>query len=84
MGEGFDNRSSHFNIHSVLPSPIVEMPPSPAPSQMGVVEYPADDDVYEYDEDEYVVEVRTMIFIHTSLTFCELTISSNKKKSSRD
>lgn len=34
-----------------MASPIVEMPPSPAPSQMPMVEYPTEDDNME---DEYV------------------------------
>lgn len=37
---------------SVPPSPIVEMPPSPAPSHMMVIEFPADDDDDDEDEDE--------------------------------
>lgn len=50
--------SHHLNINSVPPSPIIDFPPSPAPSQQPVVEFPAEDDVYEYDEDGFVVEVR--------------------------
>lgn len=53
------SNQSRMNNYSVPPSPIIEMPPSPAPSQhQMVVEYPGEDDVYEYDEDGYVVEVR--------------------------
>jgi hypothetical protein len=77
MGDG--SGSPRLNMYSVPPSPIVEMPPSPAPSQLGVVEYPPEDDVYEYDEDEYVVEVRTLIFKHISNHPCELTIPILKK-----
>lgn len=62
-GRSFSNSSSRF-LHSVPPSPIVEMPPSPAPSQRPVVEFPADDDVYEYDEDGFVVEVRIMFLLN--------------------
>lgn len=54
----YSSHHSRLNIHSIPPSPIVEMPPSPAPSQHQMVEYPGEDDVYEYDEDGYVVEVR--------------------------
>lgn len=32
--------------NNVPPSPIVEMPPSPSPNQMPIIEYP-DDDVIE-------------------------------------
>lgn len=63
------NSSPRLNIHSVPPSPIVEMPPSPAPSHQPVVEYPCEDDVYEYDEDGYVVEVRKLI----SILLCSVT-----------
>lgn len=49
--------SPRLNMHSVPPSPIVEMPPSPAPSQMPVVEFPSEEDVYEYDENGELVEV---------------------------
>lgn len=57
-GGSLANSSTRLNVHSVPPSPIVEMPPSPAPSQRQTVDYPCEDDVYEYDEDGYVVEVR--------------------------
>lgn len=43
--------------HSIPTSPIVEMPPSPAPSQMLMVEFPSEEDVYEYDENGELVEV---------------------------
>lgn len=59
MGEssnsGSGNSSPRLNIHSIPPSPIVEMPPSPAP--MPVVEFPSEEDVYEYDERSEFVEV---------------------------
>ena len=59
MGEssnsGSENSSPRLNIHSIPPSPIVEMPPSPAP--MPVVEFPSEEDVYEYDERGELVEV---------------------------
>lgn len=42
---------------SMPQSPIVEMPPSPAPSQMHDVEFPSEEDVYEYDEQGVLVEV---------------------------
>ncbi|KAG5679043.1 hypothetical protein PVAND_008643 [Polypedilum vanderplanki] len=44
------NSSPRLNIHSIPPSPIVEMPPSPAPYQLPLVEFPTEDDAYEYDE----------------------------------
>jgi hypothetical protein len=47
---GSGNSSPRLNIHSIPPSPIVEMPPSPAPCHMPVVEFPSEDDAYEYDE----------------------------------
>lgn len=50
--------SPRINMHSIPPSPIVEMPPSPAPSQMHMVEFPSSEqDVYEYDENGELVEV---------------------------
>lgn len=58
-GGSLSNSSSRLNVHSVPPSPIVEMPPSPAPSHQMLLEFPRnDDDVYEYDTDGFVVEVR--------------------------
>lgn len=54
------NSSPRLNVRSIPASPIVEMPPSPAPSQQPLVEFPCEDDVYEYDEDGYVVEVRKL------------------------
>lgn len=54
---GSGNSSPRLNVHSIPPSPIVEMPPSPAPCQMPVVEFPMEDDVYEYDERGDLVEV---------------------------
>jgi hypothetical protein len=61
------DNSPRLNIHSVPASPIVEMPPSPAPSQHPMVEFPAEDDIYEYDEEGFVVEVQEICF--TSLCF---------------
>jgi hypothetical protein len=54
---GSGHNSPRLNIHSIPPSPIVEMPPSPAPSQLPVVEFPYEEDVYEYDENGELVEV---------------------------
>lgn len=54
---GSGHSSPRLNIHSIPPSPIVEMPPSPAPSQLPVVEFPSEEDVYEYDENGELVEV---------------------------
>lgn len=68
-GGSLANSSTRLNIHSVPPSPIVEMPPSPAPSQRPNVDYPCEDDVYEYDEDGYVVEVRKS-FLSSSFLPC--------------
>jgi hypothetical protein len=48
--------SPRFNMHSIPPSPIVEMPPSPA-VELPVVEFPLEEDVYEYDERGELVEV---------------------------
>lgn len=45
------------------PSPIVEMPPSPAPNQMPVVEYP--EDVDEHANDEYVDDANFDIEVGT-------------------
>lgn len=45
------------SMHSIPASPIVEMPPSPAPSQLLMVEFPSEEDVYEYDENGELVEV---------------------------
>lgn len=56
-GGSFSNHSSRSNINSVPASPIVELPPSPAPLQRQVVEFPGEDDVYEYDEEGCFVEV---------------------------
>lgn len=63
------NSSPRFNVHSIPPSPIVEMPPSPAPCQMPVVEFPSEEDVYEYDERGELVEVCPLIFFPGSLLF---------------
>lgn len=56
-GGSFSNHSSRQNLSSVPASPIVEMPPSPAPLQRQTVEFPGGNGVYEYDEDGCVVEV---------------------------
>lgn len=52
---------------SVPPSPIVELPPSPAPNSMPIVEYPTDDEHEMYrnsgQNDRYFVEVRINIFV---------------------
>lgn len=58
MGSFSSSSHNRLLMNSVPPSPIVEMPPSPAPSQMPVVEFPIEEEVYEYDDNEYVVEVR--------------------------
>lgn len=42
--------ASLFGSHSVPPSPIIEMPPSPAPSHMMVVEFPDDDDDFNGED----------------------------------
>jgi hypothetical protein len=55
-----DGGSPRLNINSIAASPIIDFPPSPAPSQQPVVEFPVEDDVYEYDEDGFVVEVRNL------------------------
>lgn len=49
-----------FGFHQTVPtSPIIEMPPSPAPYHLPMVEFP-DEDMYEDEIDlvEEVVEVR--------------------------
>lgn len=70
-GGSFPN-SPRLNFNSIPASPIVDFPPSPAPSQHPVVEFPAEEDIYEYDEDGFVVEVRKISFFsHSkSLYFC--------------
>lgn len=62
MDGGSAQNSPRLNINSIPASPIVDFPPSPAPSQQPVVEFPAEDDIYEYDEDGFVVEVRKSFF----------------------
>lgn len=42
-GGGIGLGGSLYSIDCVTPSPIVEMPPSPAPNQMAFIEYPDDD-----------------------------------------
>lgn len=55
-GGSFSYHSSRLTIISAPASPIVEMPPSPAPLQREIVEFPGENDVYDY-EDGCVVEV---------------------------
>lgn len=43
VGGGGGGFIGGYNGTSIPPSPIVEMPPSPAPSQMMFIEYPDDD-----------------------------------------
>lgn len=50
VGGGGPGFASLFGSQSVPPSPIVEMPPSPAPSHMMVIEFPDDED--DDDDDE--------------------------------
>jgi hypothetical protein len=59
MGGGQPGMRSSLYCGQIPQSPIVEMPPSPAPNQMPMVEFPEDDDVLveEYDEIN-IVEVR--------------------------
>lgn len=64
---GSGNSSPRFNVHSIPPSPIVEMPPSPAPCQMPVVEFPCEEDAYEYDEGGELVEVCFLLLLSVSL-----------------
>jgi hypothetical protein len=67
---GTVNRDSYFNYNSFTASPIIEMPPSPAPNQMPMIEFPDDDDddddILNVEEECYdeinIVEVRFMIF----------------------
>lgn len=57
MGEGKDN-GNYFNAsnrNSMPSSPIVEMPPSPAPSVMMYVEYPE-----EVTDDVNIVEIQSV------------------------
>jgi hypothetical protein len=72
-GGNSQNSSPHVRINSVPQSPIVDFPPSPAPSQHPMVEFPAEDDVFEYDEDGCVVEVREC-FVLSSLKMCFLSL----------
>jgi hypothetical protein len=78
MDGGSAQNSPQLNINSVPPSPIIDFPPSPAPSQHPVVEFPAEDDVYEYDEDGFVVEVRKSLSISLCCGFQQLTKQPNK------
>lgn len=74
MGDSSGSSSSHnsprLNVRSVPASPIVEMPPSPAPTHMLIVEFPTEDDVYEYDERGDFVEVCSfsMLVVYTFFT----------------
>lgn len=63
------NRNSCGPLHISMPSPIVEMPPSPAPNTLMYVEFPDDevDDVKIIDVHN-IVEVRTDFII--SFLFC--------------
>jgi hypothetical protein len=74
-GGSSSSSNSRLNIHSVPPSPIVEMPPSPAPSQHPMVEFPCEDDEYEYDEDGYVVEVRNTFQLSFFFSFFYSSLS---------
>lgn len=56
-GGSFFDHGSRLSINSVPASPIIEMPPSPAPLQRQVVEFPGRNEVYEFDEDGCIVEV---------------------------
>lgn len=67
------------NGHSVPPSPIIEMPPSPAPNSMPIVEYPTDDE-HEFrnsghGHDRYFVEVRVWNFCY--ILFCCFSVCQN-------
>ncbi|XP_052861212.1 serine/threonine-protein kinase N [Anopheles cruzii] len=47
-GSGYrNNRDSYYSTVSSTGSPIVEEPPSPAPSQMPYVQFPEDDETYD-------------------------------------
>jgi hypothetical protein len=62
MDGGSCPTSPRLNINSIPASPIVDFPPSPAPSQQPVVDFP-EDEVFEYDdEDCFFVEVRKLFF----------------------
>lgn len=76
-GGSSSSSNSRLNIHSVPPSPIVEMPPSPAPSQHPMVEFPCEDDEYEYDEDGYVVEVRNTFQLSFFFFLLLITVVTN-------
>jgi hypothetical protein len=79
MDGGSCPTSPRLNINSIPTSPIVDFPPSPAPSQQPVVEFP-EDDVYEYDEDGFVVEVRNHLFSFSWPFFTVFTVTNEKKK----
>lgn len=59
-GGGGGLGGSLYSIDCVTPSPIVEMPPSPAPNQMSFIEYP---------DDECCIEVRISSIKISSATF---------------
>lgn len=70
MDGGSCPNSPRLNINNYIPaSPIVDFPPSPAPSQQQVVDFPLEEDVYEYDEDGFVVEVRKHLLFLLCLSF---------------
>lgn len=80
MGGGGSSNSSGGNsarssfLSSIPPSPIIEMPPSPAANQMMYIEYP-DDEVDEVNACDVhtIVEVRfrfKFIFSLSFLSFC--------------
>lgn len=73
MDGGSCPNSPRLNINSIPASPIVDFPPSPAPSQQPVVEFPVEDDVYEYDEDGFVVEVRIIFLFSRHFSFFLVT-----------
>lgn len=64
------NRNSCGPLHISMPSPIVEMPPSPAPNTLMYVEFPDDevDDVKIIDVHS-IVEVRTDFIISFFIYF---------------
>jgi hypothetical protein len=74
MGGGQPGMRSSLYCGQMPQSPIIEMPPSPAPNQMPMVEFPEDDDVLveEYDEIN-IVEVRVSIV--TTISFLKFFCS---------
>lgn len=63
------NNSHSVRIDSVPESPIVDFPPSPAPSQHTMVEFPAEE-VFDTDEDGCVVEVRVYVTFFFNTLSC--------------